>query len=58
MQILNNFSTSYVLDMDFIEILDMDDELLDITIMFLIGIEENTEKIKEFFDLNGFVDKG
>ena len=37
---------------------DMDDELLDITIMFLIGIEENTEKIKEFFDLNGFVDKG
>ena len=59
MQIFINFSDDYIdTDLDYIEVLDMDDELLDITIMFLIGIEENTEKIKEFFDLNGFVDKG
>ena len=59
MQIFINFSDHYIdTDLDYIEVLDMDDELLDITIMLLMGIEENTEKIKEFFDLNGFVDKG
>ena len=45
-------------DLDYIEVLDMDDELLNITIIFSIGKEENIEKIKEFLDLNGFVDKG
>ncbi|MCQ2961507.1 MAG: hypothetical protein MJ235_04085 [archaeon] len=57
MQILNNFSTSYVLDMDFIEILDMDDELLNITFIFLINSDENTKNIKSFLDLNEFIEK-
>lgn len=59
MQIFSNFSNTYIIpDLDYIEVLDMDDELLNITIIFSIGKEENIEKIKEFLDLNGFVDKG
>ena len=56
MQTFSNFSNAYVSDLDYIEVLDMDDELLNITIIFLIGVGENIENIKEFFDLNGYIE--
>ena len=58
MKIFNIFIDSYGCDLDYIEVLDMGDELLNIVAIFLIGINGDIEIIKEFFNLNDFVEKG
>lgn len=59
MRIFDIFAETYdVCDLDYIEVLDMGDGLLSITAIFLIGAEENIEIIKEYFNINHFVEAG
>lgn len=58
MEILNNLSiVSCTCSLDYIEVLDMDNELLNISLIFLIGSDESIKNIREHLNLNGFLER-
>lgn len=57
MKIFGDFNDAYRSDLHFIQTLDMDDGLLNVTVIFLIDMEENIDLIKGFFNLRHFEEK-